>query len=128
MNPRLLSAWLGMLAVCFSLPARMDGRAKAPSSYAGTASFRCPGATCPGSDRIVGDESDYHAIGAVETGEGAFLNGAKELWLGVGAGHYQVTLDFSQMSGTAACQLNSNCRYLASWGSLITLDSEDAEF
>jgi len=79
------------------------GKPKPPSSFPGTAEFRCnAGDLCDagaGADGLLGDGSNYAGVGEPEGGSGAQLRTSNgELWLGFRDG-YSLTLDFRGQSG-----------------------------
>src|SRR4029453_2464889 len=127
-----LSLFSAVVFVCVALSGSGDAKDRTPSSLPGTAVFRCNfTAECTGltaSDAIWdGRNSNYDGIGAAESGQGAHLNGNKELWLGLGEGYYQLEFQFPVPVVAGSCQNSNTCRLWSSFPSL-TIDQENAEF
>ena len=126
--------WVLALATCFGISVSLEAQKKPtrpPTSQAGNVVFRCPGADCPPTDRIVGDGTNYQGIGVPETGEGAHLNSNQEMWIGVGSGVYSVALDFSEPDGSAPCSSSTSptpCRFPALNNPIVVVDQENGEF
>lgn len=86
------------------------GKPKPPSSFPGTAVFRCnAGDACDAgafADGLLGDGSNYAGTGTPESGAGAHLRSSNgELWLGLRAGVNSLTLDFrGQVGSCGACE------------------------
>ncbi len=77
---------------------------KKPSSWPGTADFRCNGLTtpCPDEDLIVGDGSHYAGLGTPESGQGAHLRTNYEMWLGL-RNPLKLFIDFIAQDPAAPC-------------------------
>ena len=112
----------------FVTPVTAQKKGGKPTTQPAVLSFRCPSVDCTGTDRIVGDGSDYQGTGVPETGQGAHWNTNNELWLGFGQGVYQLFLDFSQIDGVAPCSTSGTCRLPALTGPIIEIDQENGEF
>ena len=116
-----------ILALLFGFVAPLNGQKNRPrpTSQPAVALFRCPG-DCSAGDRIVGDGTDYRGTGVPETGQGAHF-GVDELWIGFGEGVYKLTLDFSQLDGTAPCSINGTCRLPLLPSPVVVINQENGE-
>ena len=111
--------------------ASAQGRKK-PTSYPGTADFRCEGTVggCPGSpdpdDGVLGQftpentEASYPGTGTPEGGRGAFLRETGEMWIGLRDG-FMVRLDFGRRMANATVHCDPNCQYSSTFGDVTSV-------
>jgi len=106
------------LALAGSSAAQMGAAAaaqgnKKPSSWPGTADFRCDGlgtVTCPDGDLIIGDGSLYAGLGTPESGQGAHLRTTYEAWIGLRNG-LRLFINFGTQDPTAPCLSGGYCQF-----------------
>jgi hypothetical protein len=100
------------LTLAFAGHAAAQGNKK-PTSWPGTADFRCDGlgtATCGDGDLIVGDGSFYPGHGTPESGDGAHLRNTYEGWIGLRNGR-QLFIDFVAQDPAAPCVAGGYCKF-----------------
>lgn len=129
MSTRRMALLCGVIVVGLGLASSAFAQGKKkPSSYPGTATFRCYGSPggCPGSpepdDGVLGQitpenpNGDYQGVGITESGKGAHLRAASnEMWIGLRDG-FTVRLDFSQRLRDATVHCAPNCQYATVFG------------
>ena len=102
------------LVLCFGLAVQLNAQGKKkPTSWPGTAVFRCDGtvsAACLDGDLILGDGSTYPGHGAPEGGDGAHLRTSNEGWIGLRNG-YQLFIDFVAQDPAAPCLAGGYCQF-----------------
>lgn len=119
-----------VLSLGVAVPAMAQGKKK-PSSYPGSAVFRCNdlGPCAAPDDGVLGQVTNenpdvtYPGTGIPEGGRGAHLKTANnEMWIGLRDG-FTVRLDFSRRDAdpTVPCQTGGYCQYQTSFGSATSL-------
>jgi hypothetical protein len=102
-----------LVAYCAAVTAAPQGKGKPTGPTPGILSFRCPtGATCLGTDGIVGDGADYTHSSTLM----AALNSNGEMRVELLSSARSLTVDFTQAADAAPCLTSGPaCRYWSAW-------------